>query len=148
MTTAATPARIHGHGWLDWGSVREHLAGATCAWADLDGFHIDGCPPQVPCTSHLWAWHGRDTWRARIDSDRTLLTQLTELDADEPGTIAVTRYPGIPWPKEYGAIGDQPPQILDEEYELFELSGDAAAGSGAVMFVRRATAPAAGDRDA
>jgi hypothetical protein len=147
VTAATTPTRVRGHGWLEWATVGEVLAGATCAWADLDGFHIDPCPAQPPHTSHLWAWHGRDMWRARIDAGRTLLTQLTTLDTGGPDTITTTCYPGMPWPQDYGAIGEQPPGVLDQAYELFEVPGDPAAGSAAVLFVRRA-APAGGDRGA
>jgi hypothetical protein len=84
-------------------------------------------------------------WRARIEPGRALLTQLTALDTADPGAIVVTRQPGIPWPKVYGAIGEQPTKVLDGLYDLFEMPGDPVEGSGGVVFVRKAGARGSDD---
>lgn len=128
-------ARVTAHGWLDWPTVQNHLAGAACAWADLDGYHVDDCPTTAPYASHLWAWQRDVLWRARIEAGRTLLTELALLDSH--AGLTVTCHPGLPWPADYGAIGAQPPGVLADAYQLVELPGDPITGAGAVLFARR-----------
>jgi len=139
-TDATLPAQVYGHGWLDWNHTTRHLTEATCAWADFRGFHLASCPEQMPHTSHLWAWHHTDLWRLRLDSGRALVTQLTILPAAaqlHPNTVTVRRLPGLAWPPGYQMIGQQPVNVLDGDYQLYELPADPVNGSAAILFVGR-----------
>jgi hypothetical protein len=69
----------------DWAGVLVELEGMTCAWADLDGFHVAEAPTGQPVATHLWAW-APDRWvTMRIEPDRMWLARLTEADVDDEG---------------------------------------------------------------
>jgi hypothetical protein len=137
-------ATLRTHGWTTWPTAARHLTDATCAWADLDGFHVDRCPAERPPTTHLWAWHGGTLWRARLDGLEVLLTELTihpelpkVLTGSEPHTLPcmVQVTPAIAWNPTYDAIGSQPTTVLQSAYTLYHMPGDPDQDIGGIAFV-------------
>ena len=58
---------LEGTGRTQWSEIQPQLEGMTCAWADLDGFHVEAVPREQPVTTHLWGW-APDRWvRVRVD---------------------------------------------------------------------------------
>lgn len=103
---------LHGWGRLAWSDIQRLLEGATCAWADYDGFHFGDCPDGAPPYSHLWAWKGKEVlYRVRIDGANGIvggltLSAMTE-HAREPiesKLVEVVRHRGMPWTHD-GRVG-------------------------------------------
>lgn len=136
MTTghaSLVPMTLERVGRLDWPAFRALAAGMRCAWADLDGFHVrpaQDLPQLLPVATHLWAWDGHRSVRARIDQGQLRVAVLhTQARARE--SVDVSRRPGLAWGAEDRQVGPlgQDAQALD--FELLEISGGAP-----VTFVR------------
>jgi hypothetical protein len=132
-----TPARLYRHGRMPWDEARTLLADTTCAWADLDGFHVapaDTLPPDVPQTTHLWAWKARHCFRLRIDGRDALVAAL-HLDGGGDGEpVTAHARPGTPWTPENKQAGPLPQAAHTLAFGLLELTGPTP-----VTFVRATT---------
>jgi hypothetical protein len=120
MTTLA------GHGRIRWDRARTLLAGATCAWADLDGSHLGPAPEDAPVgASHLWAW--TDEWcaRLRFDDDAVYAGFLHFTDDAAAGeTVEVTARTGMRlWAPGDLQAGPIPPDADTWDWELLEVTG-------------------------
>ncbi|MFJ4010342.1 hypothetical protein [Streptomyces sp. NPDC090026] len=136
-TARTSPARLDRLGRLDWDEARSLLTGTTCAWADLDGFHItaaDQLPPEPLLSTHLWAWDHHRCLRLRIDGQHTLTAALHP-GQDGGEQVRVHIRPGTPWATDDKQAGPLQPEAHALAFELLELPGPAPA-----TFVR-ATAP-------
>ncbi|MCX5054663.1 MULTISPECIES: hypothetical protein [unclassified Streptomyces] len=136
-TARAVPARLERAGRLAWAEARTLLTGTTCAWADLDGFHIapaDRLPEQPLHATHLWAWDARRCLRLRIDGPHALTALLTP-GQDGGEQVRIHIRPGTPWAKDDQQAGPLPAEAHALNFELLELPGPTPA-----TFVR-ATAP-------
>lgn len=138
MTTATnvaalTPARLERHGRLPWSDARNLLAGTTCAWADLDGFHIAPAadlPETVPPATHVWAWgDGAPCFRLRVDGADALVAALHV--GDDGGGLRVRVRPGRPWNENDHQVGPLRPEAYQLDFDLLEV-----AGATPVTFVR------------
>ncbi|MEV3952787.1 hypothetical protein [Streptomyces albogriseolus] len=130
-------ARLERLGRLDWSEARTRLAGTTCAWADLDGFHVapaTALPEAAPHATHLWAWDASRSLRLRIDGSQALVAAL-QLGQDGGEQVRVQARPGTPWAEDDQQVGPLAPEAHALAFELLELSGPAPA-----TFVR-ASAP-------
>jgi hypothetical protein len=87
-------------GTLAWRDLRTMLCVTEhrCAWSDFSGFHLDladALPLDPIPTTHLWAWDpaGTRALRARIDTDRALVSVLhsEHADGDRDGEIERVR---------------------------------------------------------
>ncbi|MCX4429656.1 hypothetical protein [Streptomyces mirabilis] len=137
LTARAVPARLERIGRLGWVEARALLTGTTCAWADLDGFHVaaaDRVPEHPLHATHLWAWDLRRCLRMRIDGPHAL-TALLMPGQDGGEQVLVHARPGTPWAKGDQQAGPLPAEAHALSFELIELPGPAPA-----TFVR-ATAP-------
>lgn len=129
------PARLDRIGRLAWAEARSLLAGTTCAWADLDGFHITGAHelPEEPLhATHLWAWDQDHCLRLRIDGPQALTAALHPGQDGGEQVYARVR-PGTPWAPDDKQVGPLPPDAHALAFELLELPGPAPA-----TFVRAA----------
>ncbi|MER5493451.1 hypothetical protein ACWD6I_05220 [Streptomyces sp. NPDC002454] len=123
------PALLQRIGRLPWPQARTRLAGSTCAWADLDGFHLapaDALPVDPPCTTHLWAWRADLSFRLRIDGPRALVAAL-RCGPGEGDPVQVRIRSGTPWSRRDRQVGPLPPEAHALAFELLELSGPAPA---------------------
>lgn len=109
MTSVRTGLMLEGTGMRTadrWPDLVTALPGLTAAWADLDGFHMDAPPIDLPITTHMWCWR-EDLWvRLRVDGARwvgavlhggraTLLNGLRAHQHKDGLTADVTTL--IPW---------------------------------------------------
>ena len=136
-TARAVPARLERIGRLGWAEARSLLTRTTCAWADLDGFHIaeaDRLPELSPHATHLWAWDSGRCLRLRIDGSQAL-TALLQPGQDGGEQVLVHVRPGTPWAAGDQQVGPLPAEAHTLSFELIELPGPTPA-----TFVR-ATAP-------
>ncbi|WP_033326351.1 hypothetical protein [Streptomyces yerevanensis] len=128
-TALPTAARLARHGRLDWTEARSLLAGTTCAWADLDGFHVTGAdrlPAHPPPSTHLWAWGQNRCLRLRIDGPYALTAALHP-GQDGGEQVRVHIRPGTPWAADDKQVGPLPPEAHALAFELLELPGPAPA---------------------
>jgi hypothetical protein len=129
--------RLERLGRMPWPEARTLLAGTTCTWADLHGFHIepaDRLPAEVPQSTHLWAWADDRCVRVRVDGTDALVAVLRP--DGRPGTaVSIRTRPGLPWGADDKQVGPLPPGAHSLRFELLELLGPSPA-----TFVR-ATAP-------
>ncbi|WP_406260404.1 hypothetical protein OIA45_19640 [Streptomyces chartreusis] len=134
-TAQPVTARMDRIGRLDWTEARSLLTGTTCAWADLDGFHVAGSdqlPTEPPHSTHLWAWDQDRCLRLRIDGSQALIASL--LPGHDGGEqVRVYVRPGTPWAVDDKQAGPLQPEAHALAFELLELSGPAPA-----TFVRAA----------
>ncbi|MGW2410132.1 hypothetical protein ACWCXK_37295 [Streptomyces sp. NPDC001739] len=122
-------ARLERIGRLDWHQARSLLAGTTCAWADLDGFHVteaDRLPEEPPQSTHLWAWDTNRCLRLRIDGAQALTAALHPGQNDRE-QVRVHIRPGTPWARDDKQAGPLPAEAHALAFELLELSGPTAA---------------------
>ncbi|AKH81446.1 hypothetical protein AA958_03730 [Streptomyces sp. CNQ-509] len=131
------PARLERRGRLPWPDARALLAGTTCAWADLDGFHVAPAadlPGPAPLATHLWAWDdgGARCSRLRFDGAQALVAVLHVGDTD--GGLQVRVRPGRPWDEHDHRVGPLRPEAYGLDFELLELTGPTPA-----TFVRAVT---------
>jgi len=136
-TAQPVPARLERIGRLGWVEARSLLAGTTCAWADLDGFHVTGAdrlPEEPPQSTHLWAWDPNRCLRLRIDGTRALAAALHP-GQDGAEQVRVHVRPGTPWAEDDKQAGPLRPEAHALVFELLELPGPTPA-----TFVRAATA--------
>lgn len=117
-----------------WADLVDRLAGHTCLWQDLDGYHVEAPPTQAPRTSILWAWAEDGSMvRVRIDDDRSIAylatcpadvatTPLTSWDPHDRRIHAVRR-------------ADSPeggPDLVLEQY----VDDSIVSGAGPITFLR------------
>ncbi|MEU5524513.1 hypothetical protein ABZ759_28610 [Streptomyces sp. NPDC047860] len=140
-TAVPLVVRLERHGRMPWPQARTLLAGTTCAWADLDGFHIlpatklpDDRPPLA---THLWAWSEDRCLRLRLDGAQALVAALhlqgASQETDESAVRVYVRS-GVPWPSGHDRVGPLPDAAETLTFELLELAGPAPA-----TFVRATT---------
>lgn len=126
----ATAGRLVRHGRLPWPGARALLAGTTCAWSDLDGFHLqpaDRLPEDTPVATHLWAWTTDTCFRLRLDDGHALVASL---HLSEGGDHVHVR-PARSWGADDRQVGPLPAEAHGLELELLELTGRTPA-----LFVR------------
>lgn len=136
-TARLVPARLDRVGRLAWADARPLLAGTTCAWADLDGFHVTGAerlPDEPPYATHLWAWDDTHCLRLRLDGGRALTAALHPGQDGGEQVNAHVR-PGTPWDAADKQVGPLRPEVHALAFELLELTGPSPA-----TFVRATTA--------
>ncbi len=134
-TATVQPARLDRIGRLSWPQARSLLAGTTCAWADLDGFHVADAgrlPADPPHSTHLWAWDQARCLRLRIDGPQAL-TAVLRPSQDSGEQVHVHVRPGTPWAAGDQQAGPLPPEAHALDFELLELPGPTPA-----TFVRAA----------
>lgn len=139
-TSLPAPARLDRVGRLDWTAARALLAGTTCAWADLDGFHLapaHDLPTDPPHATHLWAWDTGRCLRLRIDGPHAL-TAVLHPHREGGEQVRVHLRPGTPWAADDKQVGPRPPEAHTLTFELLELPGPTPA-----TFVRATTRGAA-----
>lgn len=85
------------HGSLDWPEIMDLLNGAVCAWADLDGFHIDQVPVTSPHATHLWACTDTSAFRCYIEGSTVIVGELREGAVDGWPEVKVSKHSGQPW---------------------------------------------------
>lgn len=118
--------RVHGHGRLDWTTLRRRLDGATCLWADFSGVRTGQAPEHPPPFTHLWAWWPGRRWaRVRVDADDGVLGTL-EKDGAEGEPVDVVIEHVTSWPADLTRVGPLPAEL-----------------AGAPMTVLRTVEPAA-----
>lgn len=75
-----------------WQEVREHLGAVECMWQDLDGFHLEALPDQLPHTSILWAWSNTKgltvAYRLRLD-DKVVYLASIEVPSESGECLSV-----------------------------------------------------------
>lgn len=123
-------ATLRRHGRMSWFSARALLAGTTCAWSDLDGFHLapaDTLPDSLVGATHLWAWGSDVCYRLRLDDGEALVASLRPGAGDT--VIAVRR--ARSWAAADRQVGPLPAEAHDLDLELLEI-----AGSSPVQFLR------------
>lgn len=60
-----------------WATLRQQIpAGAQCAWADIDGFHIGDAPSELAGVTHLWVAADKAGWRLRVDGSTVIGAKL------------------------------------------------------------------------
>ncbi|MEU6026954.1 hypothetical protein ABZ825_08025 [Streptomyces tauricus] len=135
-TARPATARLERVGRLEWPEARSVLAGTTCAWADLDGFHVaaaERLPHQAPLSTHLWAWGRARCLRLRIDGAQALVAALHP-GQDDGEQVRVHIRPGTPWAPDDQQAGPLPAEAHALTFELLELPGPTPA-----TFVRAIT---------
>lgn len=131
--------RLRGLGRTTWEQARPHLATLTCAWADLDGFHVGPPPDERPVATHLWAWSPQRWARARFDGDEVITALLDRVDnadatATGPGEpVTVTTRPLVVWADDERLPQPLPPELprdllVLEAGDLYPLAFVTAAG--------------------
>lgn len=146
-TPTAPEARLYGYGRLEWDQVCALLDDAICAWADLDGLHLDPAPAAAPPTSHLWAWWpDGNCARLRIDGTQAYTAVLRFTDsqprtthprpvADEP-VSPLLRADAPLWGTADPQAGPLPAELRDHTWDLLEITGPRP-----VTFVRASSPP-------
>ncbi|GAA3916514.1 hypothetical protein GCM10023084_79620 [Streptomyces lacrimifluminis] len=135
-TARPATARLERIGRLEWPQARSVLAGTTCAWADLDGFHVaaaEQLPQHTPLSTHLWAWDQGRCLRLRIDGAHALVAALRP-GQDDGEQVRVHIRPGTPWAPDDQQAGPLPTEAHALTFELLELPGPTPA-----TFVRATT---------
>jgi len=107
-------------GWRTWDALLPLLDHATCAWADLDGFHVAAAPAAPPISTHLWAWRQQWWLRARLDTDRVVAGVLTFADHLERVHIRHA----LTWASDEHRVGPLDPAHLTRGWLLLELAGE------------------------
>jgi hypothetical protein len=92
------------HGRMPWEHARKLLAGATCAWADLDGFHAEPVSALPPIATHMWAWSDGRAWRARIDEDDAVIGELAFTATPGSERVTVIERAANTWPESEGRV--------------------------------------------
>jgi hypothetical protein len=141
VTTEQTlPGRLTTLGWCEWSRALALLTGATCAWADVDGFHVGPAPPEPPFTNHLWAWRPDRLFRLRIGPGRALMSTLDLAGgANGAGAVPVTvvKRRGVAWPPGLGPQGEQTVGELDRDYFVYEARDPSPGSKSPLVFVER-----------
>jgi hypothetical protein len=119
------PVRLERLGRMPWRQARTLLPASTCAWADIDGFHIlpaAELPHDSPHATHLWAWTANRCLRMRIDGTDALVAALDIHEAEE-GSMHAYSKPGVPWPSGHDRVGPLPDAADSFTLEILELPG-------------------------
>jgi hypothetical protein len=104
LDDATFTARLIVHGRRPWAEIRPLLAGCTCAWADLDGFHAESAPDGPPLATHLWAWDADRLLRVRLDGSDGIAAELGLADSGQGEPVRVTERGAVSWPSGEGRV--------------------------------------------
>jgi hypothetical protein len=104
VDVATFTAWLTGYGRQPWAEIRPLLAGCTCAWADLDGFHAEPPPADSPLATHLWAWNDAKLLRVRIDGADGITAELRLADPSHGESVTVTERQATTWPSGEGRV--------------------------------------------
>jgi hypothetical protein len=122
-----TRALLTGHGRMPWPDARRLLAGHTCAWADLDGFHLTSAPKEAPLTATLWSWQNETLMRLRIDGPAAIVGRLDlsphpgdPSSGSEPVDVTVRK--SSTWAVDEARVS-VPEKWRDREVTLYEVIG-------------------------
>jgi hypothetical protein len=110
------------HGWRSWEDIRPLLAGCTCAWADLDGFHAEPPPASPPLATHLWAWDDSKLLRVRIDGGDGITAELRLDDTSQGEPVTVTERVAASWPSNEGRVSAGP-AWRDRTIRVYQVAG-------------------------
>ena len=132
-------AQLLGFGHQSWTALQELLGPAVGWWADLDGWHHGALPATTPLSSHLWAWHGQECWRLRIDGSAAVVARLAPPDTPPPASadaqltehVTVRRGEARSWPADDQQVHPRKDPLPLWTWELFEV-----VGPGPITFVR------------
>lgn len=102
--TATFTAWLIAYGRRPWHEIHSLLAGCTCAWADLDGFHAEPPPAGPPLATHLWAWDDGKLLRIRIDGSDGIAAELRLTDSSQGEPVTVTERQATTWPSGEGRV--------------------------------------------
>jgi hypothetical protein len=124
MKTETWQPYLVARGRLTWSAIRSLVGDRTCAWGDLDGFHVGAVPDSAPSYSHFWSWqdteNGHETWllRARIDGDEAIVGLLQSAEPEyEAERVDVTIRRAESW----GSDQRIPIHILHETSDLHPI---------------------------
>ncbi len=108
--------QLQAHGLLDWTTLRERLAGATCLWADVHGVRLGPAPECPPAFTHLWGWWPEARWaRVRIDDGGGILAVLTEEETGNGERLEVDDEWVDAWPPGMSHIGPLPAIVRGDD---------------------------------
>lgn len=110
------------HGRRPWGEITPLLAGCTCAWADLDGFHAGAPPDGPPLATHLWAWDERRLLRVRVDGDCGIAGELCLTDPHGGEAVAVTEREAPSWTSGEGRVSAGT-EWRDRTIRIYQVAG-------------------------
>lgn len=115
-------AWLTAHGRQDWSKIASLLTGCTCAWADLDGFHVGPPPARPPLATHLWAWGTTRLLRVRVDGGDGIAAEL-HLSGEEHGEpVTVTERNAVSWPLGEGRVSVDD-QWRGRAIRIYEVTG-------------------------
>lgn len=113
---------VSGLGWVPWARARAEFARMTCAWADLDGWHIAAAPDNPPLTTHLWAWSPGRWARVRMDGESGVVGLLSYgREGDEQ--VEVRLRGARPWGTGALRIPATSDRWLDTGFTLLDVAG-------------------------
>lgn len=115
-------AWLAAHGRQTWSEITSVLAGCTCAWADLDGFHAGPPPAGPPLATHLWAWSPDRLLRVRVDGSDGIAAELHLSDVGQGEAVTVTERDAVTWLPGEGRVS------VDDEWRgrlvrIYEVAG-------------------------
>ena len=119
---ASFTAWLIAHGRRSWEEIRPLLAGCTCAWADLDGFHAEPPPASPPLATHLWAWDHSKLLRVRIDGRDGITAELRLDDTSQGEPVTVTERQAASWPAGEGRVSAALPW-RDRTIRIYQAAG-------------------------
>lgn len=127
-------ARLLARNPIGWNDVVVLLDGATCAWADIDGWHCGTCPSEEPAGGvHLWAWKSDWCGVVRLGGHRPVFSELllAGKGEGEGELVELSVLRGLSW-----ADNDKGVRIPPETGD-FEMLG--VTGPAPLWFVRPAS---------
>jgi hypothetical protein len=118
-----TTAWLRSHDAPTWPDVAARLAGATCAWADLDGWHVGTAPDTEPVgTTHIWAWEPSRQLVVRLGGYLPIVVELAAEQVGEAIEVSIMESTGLGW-----VDGDKGVSIqhTTESYRVISVLGPA-----------------------
>ncbi len=136
-----------GSGRVRWCDAVTRLDSITLAWADLDGFHIESPPVQLPPTTHLWGWAPGRCVRIRPvgGQDEVILAELVSgghVDGQTAERVLVRTDALSTVSTDDKSLPKRESDELDREYEALTVLGT----EGLVFFRERGLVPTANQR--
>lgn len=110
------------HGRRPWDEITPLLAGCTCAWADLDGFHAGAPSDGPPLATHLWAWDECRLLRVRVDGDCGIVGELSLTDPGHGEAVTVTEREAPSWPAGEGRVSAGT-EWRDRNIRIYQVAG-------------------------
>jgi hypothetical protein len=121
-TTVSRTAWLAARGRQDWPLIVGLLGGCTCAWADLDGFHLGAPPAEPPLATHLWAWSPDRLLRIRMDGSDGIVAELHLSDAGQGEPVEVTERDAVTWMPDDGRVSADD-QWRGRPVRIYEVTG-------------------------